>query len=183
MLSLQKQIALLGRVQWILGGGMLLIVTAFVVFGYRPQSRKVAWLDGQISSCQKELSANRDQDKILASVQADVARLKSRLSEFKRLPQEKELAEFIKDIAQLGQQAQLKNPKIVPTALIQRGDRLREAPIQLSFEGDFVNVFAFLRHMEELQRLTRVPTIQIKGKDKGGQVKVEMTMNLYCAVE
>lgn len=183
MIGLQKQISLLGRIQWILAGGMALVVTAFIIFGYRPQSRKLAALNTQIDRCHQELSANRDQAKILSAVAIDVDRLKAKLREFKRLPQQKELAEFINDIAQLAQQSNLKKRQIIPKGENQRGDRLLERPVQLSFEGDFASVYAFLRHIEELQRLTRIPTMKIKSQDKSGQVKVDMTMNLYCATE
>jgi Tfp pilus assembly protein PilO len=183
MLSLQKQIFWLARVQWTLAMVMVLLVTSFVLFGYRPQTRRMAELDAKITNCQREMLLHQGQSNMLSGVQADVERLKARLQEFKRLPQQHELGEVIKDVAQVAQQSSLKKPDIRTGAVVQRGEKLIEAPIQLTFEGDFVNVFSFLKHAEELPRLTRMPSINIKTKDKQGQVKVQMTMDLYCAAE
>ncbi len=183
MMALRNQISVFGRMQWTLGAAVVLTLGAFMAFGYRPIRQHSAAVQTQIDRCRQELSMHRDQAAILSAVKSDVRRLEERLSGFKRLPQQQELAEFIKDVAQLAQQAQLKKPDIRPQGMIQRGPRLTEAPIQLTFEGDFTNVYWFLQHAEDLKRLTRVPTLSIKTKDRYGQVKVQMTMNLYCAIE
>ena len=50
----------------------------------------------------------------------------------------------------------------------------------MTFEGDFLNVFGFLRELEGMQRLTRVKTLSVRCKDpKTGQVDVSMAMNIY----
>ena len=183
MLSLQKQIFWLARAQWTLAIVMVLLVTAFVLFGYRPQTRRIAELDAKITNCQREMLLHSGQVSMLSSVQADVERLMARLQEFKRLPQRHELGEVIKDVNQVAQQSLRRVPDIRAGAQVQRGEKLVETPIQLTFEGDFVNIFSFLKHAEELPRLTRMPSINIKSKDKQVQVKVQMTMNLYCAAE
>src|SRR5450432_4024609 len=182
MLSLQNKIVWLRRVQWTLGVTMVLLVASFYFLAYRPHMRRIAELQDQIDKYDSELNASKDQTRILPDVALDVERLKTRLSKFKTLPHQQELAQFIKDIAQLGQQSSLKKFELTRNVPA-RGERLNELPIQLTFEGDFVNVFSFLRHAEELQRLTRVPSMSIKSIDKLGQVKVQMTMNIYFASE
>jgi hypothetical protein len=50
----------------------------------------------------------------------------------------------------------------------------------MNFEGDFQNVFSFIRQLEEMQRLTRVRSLTVKCKDgKLGHVDVSMAMNIY----
>jgi Tfp pilus assembly protein PilO len=183
MLGLKQQIAWLGRVQWTLGGAMLLLLGAFILFIYRPHMRQLADLQQQIDRYDVELIQSKDQTKILPDVAADVEKLKTKLAKCKTLPRQQELAEFIKDIAQLGQGANLKKFELT-RGIPSRGARLNELPIQLTFEGDFVSVFSFLRHAEELQRLTRVPTMSIKTQDDAaGVVKVQLTMNIYFAAD
>lgn len=183
MLSLQNQIIWLKRAQWTLTASMALVVAAFMLLAYRPQVRRLADLKVQIDQLQRELASSREKTKILPSVAADVERLRLRLEKFKVLPRQQELAQFIMDIAQLGKQASLKKFEMTPRGSPTRGQKLNELPIHLTFEGDFVNVYSFLRHAEELQRLTRVPEMKIRGKDRLGQVKVDMTMNIYFAAE
>jgi Tfp pilus assembly protein PilO len=182
MLSLQNKIVWLRRVQWTLAATTLVMAAGFYFMFYKPHMRRLADLQDQIEKYDSELIASKDQTRILPVVAADVERLKTRLAKFKTLPRQQELAQFIKDIAQLGQQSSLKKFELT-RGVPARGSQLNELPIQLTFEGDFVNVFSFLRHAEELQRLTRVPSMSINATDKLGQVKVQMTMNIYFASE
>jgi Tfp pilus assembly protein PilO len=182
-MGLKQQIVWLGRVQWTLGAAMLLLVGGFVVFVYRPHMQQLGNLQQQIDRYDGELVQSKDQTRILPDVASDVEKLKTKLAKFKTLPRQQELAQFIKDIAQLGQEANLKKFELT-RGVPARGARLNELPIQLNFEGDFVSVFKFLRHAEELQRLTRVPMMSIKSQaNNSGVVKVQMTMNIYFAAD
>jgi Tfp pilus assembly protein PilO len=182
MLSLQRQISWLGRIQWSLAALVAVLCAGFYLFCYRPQTRQLGLLNTRITDCQRELSSNREQTKVLGAVERDVADLKQRLSQFKELPQQTELARFFKDVATLAQQAALRKPDIKQEQVI-HGGRLNEVPLKMAFEGDFIKVYSFLHDAEQLPRLTRVPAINIKGKDKQGQVRVEMTMSIYCAAD
>ena len=66
-----------------------------------------------------------------------------------------------------------------------RVEQVRELPIKLQFEGDFTNVYAFLRNVEEMPRMTRVRGMQIKARDRetSGHVQVQLAMNIYFAAE
>ena len=66
-----------------------------------------------------------------------------------------------------------------------RAEQVRELPIKLQFEGDFTSVYAFLRNVEEMPRMTRVRGMQIKSRDRdaSGQVQVQLAMNIYFAAE
>ena len=59
-------------------------------------------------------------------------------------------------------------------------DAYFELPIQMNFQGDFLNVYAFLSEVEHLSRLTRVRKLAIHTKDiKSGLVEVEIGLNIY----
>ena len=82
----------------------------------------------------------------------------------------------------------LGNPRISPdggrVALISDGDLWvhdlqGRPPIKLTFEGDFISIYSFLRNTEEMPRLTRVRDMKLSSRDKTGQVKFELTMNIY----
>ncbi len=180
--SLQSQISWFTRAQWALAAAMMLLIGGFYFAGYRPQSARLNDLKGLIGRHEQELCSSQSQTSILPTVAADVERLKVKLEKFKSLPHQQELPQFIKDIAQLGQQANLRRFDMKPGMPAREG-QFSQLPIQLTFEGDFVNVYSFLRHSEELQRLTRVRGMSIKSKDKLGQVKVQLSMNIYFAAE
>jgi len=182
MWSLRSKIKWFSRIQWTLGAAVLALSGGFYLFAYRPQTRKQEELKVSIEKQQHELNSSQSQTSILPNVASEVKVLRLRLDKFKALPRYQELPQFIRDIAQLGQQAALKRFVLSPGAPI-RDERFNVLPVQLTFEGDFVIVFSFLRHTEDLQRLTRVRGMLVKGKDKLGQVKVQLSMNIYFAAE
>jgi Tfp pilus assembly protein PilO len=171
---------MLGRVQWILAGSAALICTAFGLFAYRPMSNQLTGLNDKIDRQRVELASCKNETSVLGSVKSDVARLRARLKEYKVDADRQALGEFYKEIATIQQQNALKNPKSNLLALVKR-DRLTEIPIQLDFDGDFANVYSFLRQTEDLPQLTRVPKMKLSRDigGKNGQVKVQMILNLY----
>jgi Tfp pilus assembly protein PilO len=180
MWSLQTQIKWSVRAQWALAVVIIAALGAFYALAYRPQSQHLRSLRRQIVQSQDDLAANQSQTSILPRVKAEVDVLRAKLARYKALPQQHELAQFIRDIAQLGQQSSLRQWDWKPGDTA-RNERCNELPLRITFEGDFVNVFSFLRHAEDLQRLARVRSMNLKSKDRQGQVKAQLTMNIYFA--
>ncbi len=178
MRSLKGQSDFLHRMQWTIAAVMVLLVGAFYVLIYRPQTLKLTTLQGQIKQTRTELIDAQAQTTMLPLVEADVEQLKLRLAKFKTLPKRDELEVFVKDIAQITQQTALKNP-VMTKGATRTIDKINEIPINLKFEGDFGNAFTFLRNAERMQRLTRVPKLNIRSSDNAGQIKAELTMNVY----
>jgi Tfp pilus assembly protein PilO len=180
MVSLQTQIKWSVRAQWALAMAIVLLLGAFYLLAFRPQRAHLRAVNQKIEQCQKDLLANQSQTSILPKVRAEVDVLRARLMRFKALPRQQELAQFIMDIAQLGTQASLKQFDWKPRDPL-RAERCIAQPLLITFEGDFISVFSFLRHAEDLQRLARVTQMNLKSKDKHGQVKAQLTMNIYYA--
>jgi Tfp pilus assembly protein PilO len=183
MMSLQNQTSWLIRAQWILGAATLALCAAFYLFAYRPQTSRAAQLQQQIVVQQKELFAGRAQTRELDAVRDEVNSLKVRLSRVKVLPKRQELAQFIQDIAKLADKTSLRRYNLRQPGMPVIGDQVNRQPIEMSFEGDFVNVFSFLRNTEDLPRLTRVPSLSIRSMDNRGQVRVTLTMNIYFTAD
>lgn len=181
MPGLKGQIRWCARVQWCLAGVTLLMATAFYAFGYRVQKQRQAALAVQIQEKQRELREGKSHTSALPEVATEVERLRARLERSKKsVPRQQDLPQFIRDVSQLGQQASLRKPFFKPGTPV-RGELVCELPISLNFEGDFVNVYSFLRNLEEMPRLTRVREIKLNARDRTGQVKVQLSMNIYFA--
>jgi Tfp pilus assembly protein PilO len=185
MPSLQRQIIWAGRIRWTLATATLLVCVCFYALAYRPQTARQGELRDQISDTNRDLNECLAQTRSLGAVAEDVARLKSRLKQVKELPVQLEWVQFMKDLTQIQQMAALKNANYDGGGEVAVRDRLRQKSITFTFEGDFVNVFSFLRHAEELPRLTRVPllTIEHRNNDPAGYVRAKMTMNIYCLAD
>ena len=183
MRSLQNQTKWFSRGQWVLGGTIVALAVGFYALGFRPLTHRLATLRFQIQQRQRDVVAGRNETKVLPDIAGEVQRLEARLDRsHKSIPAQQELPQFIKDITQLSQQANLKKFKYEP-GVPTRGAQVRELPIKLQFEGDFTNVYAFLRNLEEMPRMTRVRGMQIRAKDrdKSGVVQVHLSMNIYFA--
>jgi Tfp pilus assembly protein PilO len=185
MRSLQSQITWCARGQWALAGVIVTMSVAFYALGFRPLTGRLGDLRGRITQRQRDVVAGRNETRVLPDVAGEVKRLQARLDRsHKSIPPQQELPQFIKDITQLSQQSNLKKFKYEP-GVPARVEQVRELPIKLQFEGDFTNVYAFLRNVEEMPRMTRVRGMQIKARDRetSGHVQVQLAMNIYFAAE
>jgi Tfp pilus assembly protein PilO len=184
MVMLKNQIRLCARAQSWLAGAMLVIAGGFFVMGYRPSMQKMAALDEQMRIRQRELGDTSSKAGALPQVASEVKVLRLKLEGAKRLPKLNDRAQFIRDITQLSQQSSLKKFQLKPEPL-QRNDLYYQQPVKLTFEGDFVNVFSFLRQTETMQRLTRTKSISLSTKDNesknNGTVKAELVMSIYLS--
>ena len=180
MRTLQTQIGWYARAQWVLGVSMVALSAGFYLFGYHPSTQRLADARSQIAMKQRELMDNQTRTTIRPFVEQQVNESRRKLARFdKQLPKQVEWGQFLNDITLLRDQAGLRDCYIVPTGA-KPNDLFVEFPIQVKFQGDFLNVFSFLRQMEQMQRLTRVRDLTVRAKDPTtGLVDVSLSMNIY----
>ena len=182
MRSLQTQAEWCARAQWVLGVAVAVIVIGFYAAVYRPNTQRLESLRLQIEANRQTLSGNSNKLQVLPDVKLQVASMRSRLDRFdKTVPRLPEIGPFINDITEISHQAGLRKGWAVEPGVPTQSELYREFPIALKFEGNFENVFAFLRRAELMQRLTRVKSLKVRSPDAGksGQVQVELSMNIY----
>jgi Tfp pilus assembly protein PilO len=180
MKSLQSQIAWCARAQWTMTLVVVTLLAAFLLFAFVPGRRRQGDLRARIDDKARELDTNQARASNLLTLAKDVERLQGKLEkQNKKLPRTAELGEFIGNLTPARQQYQIKK-FVHQVGTIRRQELFGEIPITMSFEGDFLNVFGFLRELEGMQRLTRVKSLTVRCKDpKTGQVDVSMAMNIY----
>jgi Tfp pilus assembly protein PilO len=183
MKTLQSQIRWCARIQWTMAVVVCAMALAFYLLLYRPQVKQLGELSAQIRTAERDLKAGKTETQILPNVANEVETLRARLERGKKsIPPQQELPQFIRDVTQLSEQAMLRRFSFKP-GVPSRGELVYELPIQFSFEGDFVSVYAFLRNTEDMPRLSRVRGMSIKGKDRNGHVTVSLAMNIYFSTE
>ena len=188
MMSLSGQIRFCTRAQLALGGSLLIMVAAFVFLGYQPTNRRLRSVEAGIDSKEQELTTNLHKDEILSSVKQDVNHLLVQLDGAKKLPKDDDISGFANDLTRISQETQLaKPPKYTPNHnLHERGDLFSKYGIQIEVQGNFVNVFNFIRETENLPRLTRVKSIELHPDPNPahiGQVTADLTMELYFSAD
>src|SRR5262249_26816133 len=101
----------------------------------------------------------------------------------KKPSDQQELSQVINDLTLAGTQSSLRqfNYKAgMPT----RSELFCALPLVVTFEGDFLNVFNFLRSTEDMPRLTRVRNLSLKTKDsKTGKVQATLALNVYFSLD
>lgn len=176
---LKQQQAWCLRSQIALGLLLALAGGLFYFAGYRPMELETENLDRTLAERRRQLSDGSERLKVLPAVEAEVRQLRARLDGQKKLPQETELAQFIRDLTRLTQNQSLSRFQYKPDAT-QRNRFFSQLPIQLGFEGDFVKVFQFLTEVEGLERLIRIRTLTLQARPENpGTVQAEVTMNIY----
>jgi Tfp pilus assembly protein PilO len=180
MRTLKSQFGWCVRVQWTLAVAMLVLAAGFYLFWYRPGENRLRDLKMQIEARQRELGSNQARASQLPEVTLAVDKLRVRLERFdKKLPKQQELGQFIKDITTLSRHSSLRKIDVRPGPA-HRTELYSELPISFSFEGDFMDVFSFIRQTEDMQRLTRVRSVEIKNhNNKPGEVEVQLSMTIY----
>ena len=183
MRTLQWQILLCKRVQW---GSLAIMIGAlllFVLVGYLPAIYRQRALQASIAQDRAQLEENQRSLRNIHDLERQVARLQQQQDSFnKQLPRTQDIGQFIKDINAVSQQAQLHQLESFSPGLPVRNDYYVELPIHMKCQGDFYSIFNFLKQCEEMQQLTRIKSINIRGTDpKLGQVEVKLTMNIYCS--
>jgi Tfp pilus assembly protein PilO len=180
MPSLKTQIHWFTRIQQGLACILGMVAVVFYCLIFRPESGRLQSLMGRINQKERELTQAQTQALALPQVQADINRLRATLADFKKLPANPgDLGEFQIEMAQLANQDNLQGWSVSWPGTPKKDEQFYELPISLKFGGDFMDVYAFLRQMDDLSRLTRVKTLSIKGDDSAGKVQVEVMMDLY----
>lgn len=180
MLALESQIKWNARLQKIVISSFVLMIAGFYFLGYLPESRRQRDMMKTVALRTVELRENSQRGMDLTAVAAEVQKLQARLDGSKKLPAQNDLAEFIREMTQLSQQSSLKKFQYKPEPA-KRSELFAMLPIQVTFEGDFVSVFSFLRQTESMQRLIRISQLNLRSRDGSatGTVQVELSMNIY----
>ena len=184
--DLKKNLLWYARAQRALLAALLLLGAGVYLLGIRPVNTELDQVHAQYASAQSELAQDQERARNLPSVESEIQRLRQRVERFdKTLPRQQDLSSFIDDVTRISQTASLRKLSWHLDSKPRKSDQFTELPIQFTFEGDFQSgVVEFLRGTEDMQRLTRVRKLNLTTDDtRDGQVKAELTMNIYFGEE
>ncbi len=135
---------------------------------------EVVKVESKIKSVSKATAAIED-------VEAEIQKLQGAIAHFKSmLPSDREVETLLRGVWDLagehGLTARSVRPdKIVPAA------QYAELPIKMEISGDFDGFYNFMKDIEKLPRITRMPRIKIVKQDReaGGVVKADLTLSIF----
>ena len=177
-LRLQKGLAVAA------GGAAVL----FLISVYLPASTRLADLRRRISSDLDLLDSGEARAARLPEVDAASDALERSLAQFKPLPAEAGVTDFIGLVTDLAARLRLRDVNLEPGEPVPDA-ALARLPVKLSFGGDFADAFEFVRQLEALPRPLRVREFVARAPPGGaavaagrGEVAVSLTVNLYYRV-
>lgn len=183
--SLKQQAPRDLRVQKQLAVVAVVFVAAFVLLVYLPSMSTVSKLHERITSGSLQLESNLERGRSLPMLRTAAVRLENELSGLKPLPERPDPDEVIHQANDFALQLQLRGFKYEKLDSVVEGP-LGTMPLRMSFEGNFENVYGFIRRCEELPRPVRVREMKIRQKPgtqgmptPSGEVLVEMVLNVY----
>lgn len=183
--SLKEQAPRDLRVQKQLAVVAVVFVAAFVLLVYLPSISTVSKLHERITSGAQQLESDLERGRSLPWLRTSAVRLENELSGLKPLPDRRDPDEVIHQANDFALQLHLRGFKYEKLDSVVDGP-LGTMPLRLSFEGNFENVYSFIRRCEELPRPVLVQEMKIRQKPgtqgtptPAGEVVVEMVLNVY----
>ncbi len=100
-----------------------------------------------------------------------------------RLPGTKEVEVVLQQVADLARSNRLDLTKVKTEKPVQSA-RYMEQPLEMTISGDFDSFYTFLLDLEQLDRITRMPELNIEKEEKvDGMMQASFTLSIYFEPE
>lgn len=164
---------------WIALGILVAMVSATIFVVYMPQDRKLDELREQIVTQRNKLSEDVKKTAVIPVMVQQIDTMKQRYKGFdRRLPKQRELALFLREISSILASQELSNQLTEPGNPTQE-ELFHTLPIIMKFRGPYLSLASLLKQIDEMERLTRVQKLSIATDAKGKHLNIELQMNIY----
>jgi len=160
--------------------GMSAITVAFLVLATGAQIQRINDLQSQIVDEREELTINQNSPESIASLQNEVRQLLKTTANYEeRVPVESDLGALLQKLAWFAQSRNLRLESVKP------GDpatfsEVTALPIRMQVRGPFPAVYAMVKDIEQMTRLTQVDRLEVtKETDEAGIVTAEFTFKVF----
>lgn len=100
-----------------------------------------------------------------------------------RLPSSKEVDQVVRQVSELAVESGLEPPGIESDKPVAAATYM-EQPLKMRISGDFNGFHSFLKRLEDLPRVTRIPDMKItRAPDVNGHMRAEFTLSIYFQQE
>ena len=162
----------------VLGIVAAVTVAAFVTV-FLPQSREMDDLRKEIASREAALATDAAKAAVLPAILRQVRAMQARYKNFdQKLPQQKDLGEFLTEVSKNMGSVGLSNQLIEP-GVAKREALFHTLPIIMRFRGSYLSLASLLQRIDGMERLTRVRRMNIKTDPKSDDLDIELQMNIY----
>lgn len=138
------------------------------------RQQEIAAVEAKIKSVQKATEGIDD-------VQAEITKLQNAIAHFQgMLPTDREVETLLREVWDLAGEHNLNAKSVRPDKIVPAA-QYAELPIKMEIVGDFDGFYDFIRDIEKLPRITRMPRIKINKaqQEDGGVVKADLTLSIF----
>lgn len=164
------------------GIGYLYFFATFVPVGYRAMAAERKELQGRYEQLSSDLNKARQTLSSMARVEQEFEAIQKRYLAAKvLLPEEKEVANLLRMVSLVGQQAGVTFELFKPLPAVAQGYYV-ENPVDVKVSGGYHEVGAFLADVANLSRIVKVSNMSLTAWDKGSTdetVQAAFTASAY----
>jgi type IV pilus assembly protein PilO len=149
------------------GVGYLYFFATFVPFGYRAMAAEKKQLQTQYEQLSSDLNKARQTLSSMGKVTAEFEAIQRRWTAAQTLlPEEREVANLLRMVSLVGQQAGVSFDLFRPMPTLPQGYYI-ENPVDIKVTGGYHEVGEFLADVANLSRIVKVSNLSIQGFDQG----------------
>ena len=173
---------------------LVVSIAGAMLFVYVPQDRELNRLQAQIISRKRDIAKQTERASVVPKLLRETQAMKAQYKNFdRRLPQQKELGGFLREISGHLSKEQFSNQVIEPSNP-KREPLFNTLPIIMKFKGSYLSLGTFLDQINKMERLTRVQRLTISAPPSaegisGGEnadagqlvdgLDIELQLNIY----
>lgn len=162
----------------------LLVLLAVPVLSYlylfKPRNAEIEQAKLEIQHKEKMLEKLAETTKRTADLAKANQEIRDSIATIEgRLPSGKEVDVILEQVAELARSHDLKLPKFKTEKPVPYGS-YNELPLDMKISGSFASFYSFMLDLEKLERITRVPDMDIRRNDKDdAQMEANFTLSIY----
>lgn len=150
-------------------------------FRYQPRNVEIAEARAEIAAKQAKLKQLETETARISDLGEEIDKLTEAIALFEqKLPTQREEQVILKEVAELAAANKLKVKSVRPDKIVKNAD-YAELPIKMVILGDFDGYYSFLLELEKLQRITRMPQMQLKkqANNEEGLMEAEVVLSIF----
>ncbi|MFG0258050.1 MAG: type 4a pilus biogenesis protein PilO [Phycisphaerales bacterium JB043] len=166
----------------------LIVLIAVPVMAYmyvfRPQNAEIETAKLEIQHKESELSQLASETARIKDLENEHREIRAQIDGIEsRLPSDKDVDKILEQVADIARKNNLKLPKFKTDKPV-RYAAYYELPLEMKLVGQFSSFYGFMLDLENLERITRMPDLDIKRSDKEeGGMEATFTLSIFFQSE
>jgi len=160
------------------------VVSGFLLLRYLPLRKKIKAVEQAKAAQTFAIAKASAESKQLPILEEQLLKLKVKVANYEEnVPVQRDLGEFLRQIADLMNRHNLKEQVVAPAKEI-KADELKCIPIDLRCKGKLAQIFEFYKQLQRLGRLIRIERMElVNDSDFSGEVSMQTKAVIYYRSE